>query len=178
MNARLPLIIFAALVVLLGIGLTLNPKTVPSPLIGKPAPNFVLPDLTSAQTMHTPADWRGKVWMLTVWASWCSTCVQEQAVLNQLKQDMPQLWLVGLNYKDDDAEAQAWLKRYGNPYTVVAVDTLGKAGIDWGVYGVPETFIIDQQGVIRHKITGALTRPILAKEVLPLLQQLGAGDAP
>jgi cytochrome c biogenesis protein CcmG/thiol:disulfide interchange protein DsbE len=172
MNARLPLIIFAALVLLLAIGLTLNPKTVPSPLVGKPAPNFDLPDLMNHETMHNPADWQGKVWMLTVWASWCGTCVQEQAVLNQLKHDMPQLWLVGLNYKDDNNDAKAWLKQYANPYSVVAVDALGKAGIDWGVYGVPETFIIDKSGKIRHKIVGALTRPMLAEEVLPLLEKL------
>jgi cytochrome c biogenesis protein CcmG/thiol:disulfide interchange protein DsbE len=174
MNARLPLIIFAALVLLLAIGLTLNPKTVPSPLVGKPAPNFDLPDLMNVETMHNPSDWQGKVWMLTVWASWCSTCVQEQAVLNQLKLDMPQLWLVGLNYKDDNKDAKAWLKQYANPYSVVAVDALGKAGIDWGVYGVPETFIIDKSGKIRHKIVGALTRPMLAQEVLPLLEVLVA----
>jgi cytochrome c biogenesis protein CcmG/thiol:disulfide interchange protein DsbE len=171
MKTRLPLFIFFGLLLLLAIGLTRNPQNLPSPLINQSAPELVLPDLFNG-TAHQSTTWQGKPWVLTVWASWCSSCMQEHQVLQQLKREQPDLKLVGLDYKDDIISAQHWLKQYGNPFDAVLVDAQGQSAIDWGVYGVPETFIIDKHNLIRHKITGALTTNRLQQEILPLLQTL------
>jgi cytochrome c biogenesis protein CcmG/thiol:disulfide interchange protein DsbE len=170
----LPIGIFSLLVAFLAIGLTLNPKEVPSPLIGKPAPDFTLPLLKQTQTLSTRA-LQGRVWLLNVWASWCSSCKQEHALLVRFAQNHT-LTMVGLNYKDTPLEAQNWLDALGNPYTFVVQDQTGQAGIDWGVYGVPETFVIDATGIIRHKFTGPLTQKRLDDELRPLLKTLEVSE--
>ncbi len=166
----IPLSIFTALVIFLAIGLTLDPKAVPSPLIGKPVPDFKLKRLESDQPI-TPERLKGQIWILNVWASWCESCKQEHQVLLDLSRQSS-VTLIGLNYKDTEQEARNWLARYGNPYQMVLQDPNGQTGIDLGVYGVPETFIIDTQGIIRHKITGPVTETYLRETLLPLLPLL------
>ena len=170
----LPLGIFAALVALLAVGLTLNPREVPSPLIGKPAPRFELPQLHQPEKTFSEKDLLGQVWILNVWASWCVTCREEHPVLIDLAASgvVP---LYGLNYKDKREDGMAWLKRFGDPYRLSIHDFEGRVGIDYGVYGVPETYVIDKHGVIRYKRIGALTPEIVKNRVLPLVQELGRG---
>jgi cytochrome c biogenesis protein CcmG/thiol:disulfide interchange protein DsbE len=167
----LPLGVFGLLVVLLGVGLSLNPREVPSPLIGKPAPAFQLPQLHQPQKSFAPAELRGKVWILNVWASWCAACRDEHPVLTDLARSgiAP---VYGLNYKDKRDEAIAWLKRFGDPYVVSLVDPDGRVGIDYGVYGVPETYVIDKQGVIRYKRIGPVTVEIVKQKLVPLVAEL------
>jgi cytochrome c biogenesis protein CcmG, thiol:disulfide interchange protein DsbE len=168
-----PLGIFLVLCVFLGIGLSLNPREVPSPLIGKPAPAFVLPRLDDAQQSVKREDLLGKVWMLNVWASWCAPCREEHPLVIDLakRQILP---IYGLNYKDQRTAATAWLANLGNPYAATLVDADGRVGIDFGVYGVPETFIIDQQGMVRLKHTGPLTPEVVRERIEPLVKQLQA----
>jgi cytochrome c biogenesis protein CcmG/thiol:disulfide interchange protein DsbE len=170
----LPLAIFAALIALLGVGLTLNPREVPSPLIGRPAPRFELPQLHQPAKTFSEKDMLGKVWVLNVWASWCVTCREEHPVLIDLAAGgvVP---LYGLNYKDKRDDGLAWLKRFGDPYQLSIYDFEGRVGIDYGVYGVPETYVIDKRGIIRYKRIGALTPEIVKSRVLPLVQELGRG---
>jgi len=167
----LPLGIFALLVVLLGVGLSLNPREVPSPLIGKAAPPFELPRLHEPGKSFSPADMKGKVWVFNVWASWCAACRDEHPVLAEFARSglVP---LYGLNYKDKREDAIEWLKRFGNPYQASIVDTEGRVGIDYGVYGVPETYVIDKQGVIRYKRIGPVTPQILKEKMIPLITEL------
>ena len=167
----LPLAIFLTVVAFLYVGLNRDPREVPSPLIGKTAPAFELPILSQPEKRFAPADMKGKVWLLNVWASWCVSCREEHPVLVELagQRIIP---VVGLNYKDKDAEAKEWLRRFGNPYDLSAVDAEGRIGIDYGVYGVPETYLIDGEGVIRYKQVGALTPAILEQKVLPLARML------
>jgi len=170
----LPLGVFVLLVLLLGVGLSLNPREVPSPLIGKPAPQFQLPQLHDPAKTFSPNELRGKVWVLNVWASWCAGCREEHPVLADFaKSGLAPVF--GLNYKDRRDDAIAWLKRYGDPYQVSLVDTDGRVGIDYGVYGVPETYVIDKQGVIRYKRIGPVTPDILQKKIVPLIQELNRG---
>lgn len=150
----MPLIIFAALVALLAIGLTLNPRLVPSPLIGKPAPEFDLP-LLSGEGRFTNKDLIGHVTLVNVWASWCFACRQEHETVKYLSRNGVRI--IGLNYKDKPEDAKNWLATLGNPYKEVASDQTGRVAIDWGVYGAPETFLIDKQGIIRHKVIGPLS---------------------
>ncbi|MEY2631484.1 MAG: hypothetical protein RIR00_138 [Pseudomonadota bacterium] len=186
-----PLVGFIALVVLLAVGLNLNPREVPSPLVGKPAPLFKLARTDADQPAFGPADMQGKVWMLNVWSSWCVSCRQEHPLLVAMskRQLVP---LIGLNYKevrgDSDIDvskmsidvesaqarlrAQAWLSKHGNPYDLTVLDVDGRVGMDYGVYGVPETYVIDKQGVIRFKQTGPITPDILEKKLLPLIAEL------
>ena len=166
-----PLGIFLVLVAFLAVGLKRNPDEVPSPLIGKPAPAFELPVLHQPDKRFIPADMRGQVWMLNVWASWCVSCRDEHPVLVELAKRKA-LPVVGLNYKDKDDEAKAWLARFGDPYLLSAVDTQGRIGIDYGVYGVPETYLIDAEGVIRFKQIGPVTPEVLEKKILPLAASL------
>ncbi|MDD5395056.1 MAG: DsbE family thiol:disulfide interchange protein [Thiothrix sp.] len=166
----IPLAGFLLLLVLLAVGLNLNPREVPSPFIGKPAPSFTLPSLYGEASI-SPANLKGEVWLLNVWASWCATCQQEHVMLEYLIK-RADIKAIGLNYKDQAGDAKRWLERLGNPFQSVVMDTDGKAGIEWGVYGTPETFIIDAQGVVRHKHIGALTEPVVQRELLPLIQQL------
>ncbi|MEO8145603.1 MAG: DsbE family thiol:disulfide interchange protein [Betaproteobacteria bacterium] len=171
MRFLLPLGILVLLVGFLAAGLTLNPREVPSPLIGKPAPAFDLPILHQPDKRFVLGDMHGKVWMLNVWASWCVSCRDEHPVLVELSKRgvMP---ILGLNYKDKGEEATAWLKQFGDPYSLSVVDADGRIGIDYGVYGVPETYLIDADGVIRYKQIGPLTRAILEEKVLPLARTL------
>jgi cytochrome c biogenesis protein CcmG/thiol:disulfide interchange protein DsbE len=168
-----PLGIFLALVVFLGIGLGLNPREVPSPLINRQAPAFDLPQLHETGRRFGPADLRGRVWLLNVWASWCVSCRQEHPVLVDLAKAgvVP---IYGLNYKDKRDEALRWLQQWGDPYTLSIMDSEGRTGIDYGVYGVPETYVIDKAGVIRYKQIGPLTPEIVREKILPLVRKLNA----
>ena len=152
--------------------LTRNPREVPSPLIGKPVPAFRLPSLHQPGQQVSPADLRGQMWLFNVWASWCAACRDEHDVITELAK-MKLLPVYGLNYKDKREDALAWLSRYGDPYAASLVDADGRVGIDFGVYGVPETYLIDQQGVIRYKKTGALTREEVTGKILPLVGRPG-----
>jgi len=171
-RALIPLAIFALVVAFLAAGLTRNPREVPSPLIGKAAPAFSLPSLHRPDERFSPAGLRGQMWLLNVWASWCAACRDEHGVITELS-NMKLIPIYGLNYKDKREEALAWLKRFGDPYTVSVVDADGRIGIDYGVYGVPETYLIDQQGIIRYKKIGALTREDVTGKILPLLGRPG-----
>jgi cytochrome c biogenesis protein CcmG, thiol:disulfide interchange protein DsbE len=169
----LPLLLFIVLLMFLWVGLSLNPREVPSPLVGKPAPPFQLARLDDPAKTLAQKDLRGQVWLLNVWASWCVSCVEEHPVLVRLsKQGVVPVY--GLNYKDQRAAAQAWLARNGDPYTLSLTDYDGKVGIDYGVYGVPETYVIDKAGVIRYKQIGPLTQKVLSERILPLVRQLQA----
>jgi cytochrome c biogenesis protein CcmG/thiol:disulfide interchange protein DsbE len=177
MRFLIPLFLFIVMVAFLAVGLKLDPREVPSPFIGKQAPAFMLPQLADPAKMFGNADLKGQVSLLNVWASWCVSCRQEHPLLIALsKQNI--LPIIGLNYKDEREAALEWLKRLGNPYTLSAFDADGKVGIDWGVYGVPETFVIDKQGVIRHKHTGPITEEAWQKTLLPLIIQLQKEGSP
>ena len=186
-----PLLGFALLVILLATGLRLDPRDVPSPLVGKPAPVFSLPRIDAPEKPFSPADMLGQVWLLNVWATWCVSCRQEHPVLVEIARSHS-IPLIGLNYKEvrgdgeldadklsADAEqalaikrASGWLKRHGNPYQLSVLDLDGRVGIDYGVYGVPETYVIDKVGVIRLKHTGPLTPESFSEKILPLLKEL------
>ncbi|HSA90535.1 MAG TPA: DsbE family thiol:disulfide interchange protein [Burkholderiales bacterium] len=160
---------FIALLVLLGIGLKLNPREVPSPLVGKPAPSFELPLLHEPDKRFSQKDMLGAVWVLNVWASWCPPCLQEHPVVTELSKSVP---VIGLNYKDAREDALPWLKRNGDPYRLSVYDAVGRIAIDYGVYGVPETYVIDQRGIIRYKHIGPLTPEISKQKLAPLLKEL------
>ena len=162
----MPLIIFIALAVLFYSMLDRDTRLLPSPLINQPAPTFSLPLLDAQQTLRGPADLRGKRWLLNVWASWCAACRDEHPLFNQLSQDS-NITMIGLNYKDETPAARQWLAQFGNPYDEVVVDAAGAAGLDWGVYGVPETFLIDEQGIIRYKHVGPIDQSIVERMIKP-----------
>lgn len=164
-----PLIIFVLLVMMLAVGLTLNPRLVPSPLIGKQVPEFELP-LLIQQGTFSYKDLKGHVTLLNVWASWCYACRQEHDVITQLSRSG--LRVIGFNYKDETPDAIAWLNQFGNPYTAIVQDSDGRVGIDWGVYGAPETFLIDRQGIIRHKVIGPLSDPEKLDALMNALKQV------
>lgn len=177
MKRWLPLTLFFALLLLLGVGLTKNPRELPSALVGKPVPAFELPDLMHSQRTVDPQAFAGHVWVLNVWASWCVACQAEHQ--HFLDWQRPEhVLLVGLNYKDETRFARAWLDDMGgNPYDRIVEDRTGQLGIDLGVYGVPETFVINQQGQVVHRFTGALTAREMEEELIPLVQQLLAEDS-
>jgi cytochrome c biogenesis protein CcmG, thiol:disulfide interchange protein DsbE len=162
---------FILLLGLLAVGLRLNPREVPSPLIGKPAPSFQLPLLNAPDKTFSQKDMLGKVWILNVWASWCPPCLVEHPVVTELARSgvAP---VIGLNYKDAREDALPWLKRNGDPYQLTVFDDAGRIGIDYGVYGVPETYVIDQKGMIRYKHIGPLTPEVAQKKLRPLIQEL------
>ncbi|MBK8894108.1 MAG: DsbE family thiol:disulfide interchange protein [Propionivibrio sp.] len=186
-----PLIGFVILVALLAIGLNLNPRDVPSPLVGKPAPMFTLPQVAAPTQTFSPREMLGQVWLLNVWSTWCVSCRQEHPVLVEMAKNKG-VTLVGLNYKEvrgdgaldadkisADAEmklaldrSNAWLDKHGNPYRLSVLDLDGRVGIDYGVYGVPETYVIDKAGVIRMKHTGPITLEAFSGEILPLITEL------
>jgi cytochrome c biogenesis protein CcmG/thiol:disulfide interchange protein DsbE len=170
----IPLGIFLVLVLFLAVGLRLNPREVPSPFIGKAAPAFTLTQLHEPERHFSPQDMKGKVWLLNVWASWCVSCRQEHPVLMDFSRQnvVP---ILGLNYKDGREDGINWLAQFGNPYTLSAFDSNGRIGIDYGVYGVPETFVIDKQGLIRYKHVGPLTPKIISEKLLPLIKELNRG---
>lgn len=171
MRFMLPLAVFIVLAGFLYIGLGLNPHEVPSPLIDKPAPAFTLPQLHDEQKNFSMTDMRGKVWLLNVWASWCVSCREEHPVLMALAQQnlVP---IIGLDYKDKPEDGKMWLASNGNPYALSVIDREGRVGIDYGVYGVPETYVIDKQGVIRYKQIGPVTPQNLSETILPLVAEL------
>jgi len=172
-KALIPLLIFMVLVGFLGVGLSLKPREIPSPLINKPAPDFSLPTLDAPELKMSTQDLRGKVWILNVWASWCVACRIEHPLLVEFAKTGAAP-VYGLNYKDKREDAIRWLGKFGNPYTRSLSDTGGLVGIDFGVYGVPETFVIDKTGVIRMKHIGPLTPEVLRDDIVPLLRKLGA----
>jgi cytochrome c biogenesis protein CcmG/thiol:disulfide interchange protein DsbE len=166
-----PLGIFVVLAVFLAIGLQRNPQEIPSPFIGKPAPAFTLTQLENANKNFSPQDMQGKVWLLNVWASWCGPCRAELPELLEFsKQGVAPL--VGLNYTDAREDGNKWLNQFGNPYQLSVFDGDGRVGIDYGVYGVPETFIIDKQGVIRMKHVGPVTAEVIKEKFVPLIKEL------
>jgi cytochrome c biogenesis protein CcmG, thiol:disulfide interchange protein DsbE len=188
----IPLFLFLGMVVFLAVGLQRDPREIPSPLIDKPAPAFSLPTLDPAAGPFSPADMKGRVWLLNVWATWCVACRQEHPRLVDFAQ-RHQVTIVGMSYKEiqpQDVQAQnmdapaklqlarergqVWLSRYGNPYELSVLDIDGRVGILYGVYGVPETYVIDKQGIIRYKAVGEVTPDILASKILPLVQKLNA----
>jgi cytochrome c biogenesis protein CcmG/thiol:disulfide interchange protein DsbE len=167
----IPLGVFVALLGFLWVGLRLNPREVPSPLIGKPAPAFALAQLHLPERRIGTGDMAGQVWILNVWASWCVACRQEHPLLMEMAR-MKLAPIVGLNYKDGRDDAIANLQQAGDPYVVSAFDQDGRVGIDYGVYGVPETFVIDKRGVIRHKQIGILTPEVMTRTIVPLIEKL------
>jgi cytochrome c biogenesis protein CcmG, thiol:disulfide interchange protein DsbE len=169
----IPLALFAVLVGFLAVGLKLDPREVPSPLIGKPAPAFALTRLDDAAKTIRREDLLGKVWLLNVWASWCAVCRDEHPHLMALARTK-RLPMIGLNYKDKREDGLTWLARFGDPYDASLWDGDGRIGIEFGVYGAPETFIIDKQGVIRFKHIGAVTPEVINKRIVPLLKDLNA----
>jgi cytochrome c biogenesis protein CcmG/thiol:disulfide interchange protein DsbE len=169
----LPLIVFLVMVGFFAVGLRLNPREVPSPLIDKAAPAFSLPLLGAPDKQLATQDLRGKVWVLNVWASWCVPCLVEHPQITELAR-VGGVPVYGLNYKDKVEAATAWLGKHGNPYTATASDLEGLVGIDYGVYGVPETFVIDKQVVIRMKHIGPVTPEALRDDILPMLRKLNA----
>ena len=172
----IPLGIFLVLVVFLAIGLGRDPHEVPSPLINKAAPTFRLPQLKEPAKTFSAEDMRGKVWILNVWASWCVACQDEHPLLLEYAKSgvVP---IYGLNYKDKREDALAWLDELGDPYVVSAADVDGRVAIDYGVYGAPETYLIDQSGTIRFKQIGPVTRDVWSDKILPLVQELNRQGA-
>ena len=169
----IPLIGFLVLAVFLAIGLNRDPREIPSPLINKPAPLFNLTQLANEKTTFAPEQMKGQVWVFNVWASWCGACREEHPVLMRFAKEK-QAPLIGLDYKDQRPDALALLKSRGDPYQFSVFDQNGKVGIDYGVYGVPETYIIDKQGVIRFKHIGPITDDVLDKKMYPLIRELQA----
>jgi len=169
----LPFVIFMIVAVFLFVGLGLNPHEVPSPLVGKPAPAFSLPQLHEPDKQFSLQDMKGKVWLFNVWASWCTACEQEHPLFMEIsRRNLVPLY--GMDYKDKREDGMAWLQQHGNPYTLVVSDAEGRVGIDYGVYGVPETYLIDKQGVIRYKHIGVVTERDLSETILPLVKELQA----
>lgn len=167
----LPLVLFLVMVGFLFVGLNLDPREVPSPLVGKPAPLFSLQRLDDPKQIFSPKEMLGKVWLFNAWASWCPACKDEHPLLVELSKSgvVP---IVGLDYKDTNQDAQQWLDQAGNPYAVNAVDASGRVGIDYGVYGVPETYVIDKKGMIVYKQIGPVTYEALREKILPLVKKL------
>ena len=171
----LPLAAFAVLAVLLATGVWMSRKpgrdALPSPLIGKPAPAFVLPVLHDASYKVALRDLLGQPFLLNVWGSWCVECRVEHPVLTKFA-ETKRLRVVGYNWKDEPADALRWLEQFGNPYMVVLSDVEGRTALDWGIYGAPETFLVDGKGIVRWKHVGPLTDDIIAKELLPLVAKI------
>lgn len=178
MKARflVPLFLFLLLIVLFAVMLGRDPTVLPSAYIDKPAPEFSLPELHDSEKTVTTSDLKkSKVSLFNIWASWCVACRQEHPFLVELQRrgDVP---IYGLNYKDKRADAIAWLNRFGDPYTASAFDEKGRVGIDWGVYGVPETFVVDGKGFIRYKQIGPITEQAWQETILPLIEKIRAEE--
>ena len=173
MRFILPFVLFVILAGFLYVGLGLDPHEVPSPLVGKAAPAFTLPQMDDPAKQFSSQDMKGQVWLLNVWASWCTACKEEHHVLMGLaRQNIVPIY--GIDYKDKREDGEAVLRASGNPYTLVVSDAEGRVGIEYGVYGVPETYVIDKQGVIRHKQIGEVTPKALSEKILPLVKELQA----
>ena len=169
-----PLIIFGLLVVLLVVGLMKAKyvRDVPSPLIGKSVPEFSIPTVEDQLKNFTHKELKGEVSLVNIWASWCVSCRAEHRLLNDIARQGVKIY--GINYKDELVDARRWLSAYGNPYVKSAHDITGRAGIDWGVYGTPETFVIDKKGMIRYKHTGPIYQNDISDKILPLIKELQA----
>jgi len=173
MRFILPFVVFMIMAAFMYVGLGLDPHEVPSPLVGKAAPAFTLPQLHEPSKQFSTQDMKGKVWLFNVWASWCTACRDEHPVLMGLsRQNIVPIY--GMDYKDKREDGEAVLREIGNPYTLVVSDTEGRVGIDYGVYGVPETYVIDKQGVIQYKQIGPVTPQNLSEKILPLIKELQA----
>lgn len=166
----LPLILFSLIVIFFWRGLSLDPHHLPSAHVGKLLPPFQLITIDDEEKLFTPADMHGQIALLNIWASWCAACTQEQVFLMKLAREG--VGIYGLNYKDDLVRAKQWLKEWGNPYKIIGEDVTGKVAIDLGVYGAPETFLIDQKGVIRYRHVGILTMAAWEQEFLPIIERL------
>jgi cytochrome c biogenesis protein CcmG/thiol:disulfide interchange protein DsbE len=173
MKRWLPLVLFVVLVGFFAKGLFLNPREVPSPFIGRTAPAFTLPLVGDANASFSPADMKGRVWMLNIWAPWCVSCRQEHPILMQIAES-GRIPIVGLNWKDKAREAEALLARTGSPYVAVPEDLDGKVGIDYGVTGTPETYLIDQAGIVRLKHIGPISPDVWQTKFEPKLKEVGA----
>lgn len=171
MKRFVPLAIFVVLAAFLWVGLYLNPREVPSPFIGKQMPVLKGIDLLEPARSFSHEDMRGQVWLLNFWATWCPPCREEHPLLVGLART-GQVPIIGVNFKDDEVRAAAWLKELGNPYGSTVTDKSGRLGIEFGVYGLPETFVIDAGGTIRYKFVGPLTPSILETKILPLVKEL------
>ncbi len=171
----IPFVVLVVLGLVFWRGLFLNPGEVPSPLIGKPVPEFSLPGLYDTESGFSSDDLRGQISLVNVFGSWCPGCHEEHDTLMQFAAsfDIP---LYGLNWKDERAAAMRWLDGSGNPYAAIGFDQNGKVGIDWGVYGAPETFLIDADGIVRMKHVGPLTPELIRRKVLPKIEELRAGQ--
>lgn len=171
----LPLLAFIALAVLLGAGVLMNSgkdtSAIPSPLVGKPAPEFKLPVLGEPGRVVSKADLLGQPYLLNVWGSWCPACRDEHPVITELAR-RGDIRVIGYDYKDTPEDAQRWLQQFGNPYALILEDAEGKAALDWGIYGAPETFLVDAQGVIRWKFVGPLTPEVVRDQLDPALEAL------
>ncbi len=165
-----PLLIFGLLVFFLWRGLSLDPTDLPSVQLGKPLPVFKLPGLGDKKQEFSPSALHGQVVLLNVWASWCAACTEEQVFLMQLAREGVPIY--GLNYKDNPKDALQWLDEWGNPYKMIGADREGKAAIDLGVYGAPETFLVDKNGVIRYRHAGVLNAVVWVQEFMPRIKQL------
>jgi cytochrome c biogenesis protein CcmG/thiol:disulfide interchange protein DsbE len=171
----LPLIAFSLLALLLGVGVLMNSgkdtSAIPSPLIGKPAPSFSLPVLGEPSRLITNADLQGEAYLLNVWGSWCPACRDEHPIITELAQS-GRLKVIGYDYKDEPGDALRWLEQFGNPYALVIVDQDGRAAFDWGIYGAPESFLVDAQGIVRWKFIGPMTDEVVRNQLLPELEKL------
>ena len=171
----LPLIAFAGLALLLGVGVLMNSgkdtSAIPSPLIGKPAPAFSLPVLDEPSRLITNADLRGEPYLLNVWGSWCPACRDEHPVITELAKS-GRIKVIGYDYKDEPEDAQRWLEQFGNPYAMIIADQDGRAAFDWGIYGAPESFLVDAQGIVRWKFIGPMTDAVVREQLLPELEKL------
>lgn len=172
----LPLLVFIALAVLLGAGVLMNAgrdtKAIPSPLLGKPAPDFALPVLDEPERVVSKADLLGQPYLLNVWGSWCPACREEHPVLSRYAAT-GRIRIIGYNWKDEREDALRWLQQFGDPYSMILVDYEGRAAIDWGIYGAPETFLVDAAGIVRWKHVGPLSDEIIERELSPLVAALG-----
>jgi len=175
MGRLLPLAAFAALAVLLGVGVMMNSgkdtSALPSPLLGKPAPDFALPVLGEPERIITRESLLGAPYLLNVWGSWCPACRDEHPVITRLAES-GRIRVIGYDYKDEPEEAFRWLAQFGNPYDLIIADVEGRAALDWGIYGAPETFLVDAQGMIRWKFVGPVTDEVVQQQLLPLLETL------
>ena len=174
MKRWLPLVFFFVLVGFFAKGLFLNPREVPSPFIGKAAPLFTLPVADGTQKSFSTADMKGQVWMLNVWAPWCVSCRVEHKLLMALAESRTAPPIVGLNWKDKNREAERLLVQTGNPYVAVPDDLSGRVGIDWGVTGTPETYLIDRNGIVQLKHVGPIDMTVWQNKFVPKLKELGA----
>jgi len=171
LSVLVPLLLFAGIVVLLAVGLTRNPREVPSPLIGKPVPEFSLPPVKGRALELASSDLKGEVSLVNVFASWCVPCRQEHPLFVALKAKGV-VTIHGINYKDSPDDAARWLEELGDPYTRTGADLDGRVSIDWGVYGVPETFLVDREGRIAYKQIGPITPQVLEQKIVPLINRL------